>query len=149
MTESTKKIIACAAVLEEMLPILPPEIGYEILDFGLHFRPENLKNTLQEAIDKSANDAEILILGYGLCSNGAVGLKAPETVTLVIPKVHDCIAIFLGSHAAYMEQMKKEKGTFFLAKGGHLIYCQSHCKHWYLVSTIKMLLSQPFDFIVV
>ena len=117
MTKSKKKIIACAAVLEEMLPILPPEIGYEILDFGLHFRPENLKNTLQEAIDKSADDAEILILGYGLCSNGAVGLKAPETSTLIIPKVHDCIAIFLGSHAAYMQEMKEEKGTFFLAKG--------------------------------
>ena len=117
MTKSKKKIIACAAVLEEMLPVLPAEIDYEILDFGLHFRPENLKNTLQEAIDKSANDAEILILGYGLCSNGAVGLKAPETATLVIPKVHDCIAIFLGSHAAYMQKMKEEKGTFFLAKG--------------------------------
>ncbi len=113
----TKKIIACAAVLEEMMPILPPDISYEMLDFGLHFRPENLKNTLQEAIDKSAKDAEILILGYGLCSNGAVGLKAPETATIVIPKVHDCIAIFLGSHDAYMQRLKEEKGTFFLAKG--------------------------------
>ncbi len=113
----TKKIIACAAVLEEMMPILPPDISYEMLDFGLHFRPENLKNTLQEAIDRSAKDADILILGYGLCSNGAVGLKAPETATIVIPKVHDCIAIFLGSHDAYMQRLKEEKGTFFLAKG--------------------------------
>ena len=117
MMKPTKKIIACAAVLEEIMPILPPDISYEMLDFGLHFRPENLKNTLQEAIDKSAKDAEILILGYGLCSNGAVGLKAPETATIVIPKVHDCIAIFLGSHAAYMQELKEEKGTFFLAKG--------------------------------
>ena len=117
MIKPTKKIIACAAVLEEMMPILPPDISYEMLDFGLHFRPENLKNTLQEAIDKSAKDAEIIILGYGLCSNGAVGLKAPETATIVIPKVHDCIAIFLGSHDAYMQRLKEEKGTFFLAKG--------------------------------
>jgi hypothetical protein len=112
-----KKIIGCAAVIEEMLPILPPEIAYEILDFGLHFRPENLKSALQEAIDKSARDAEILILGYGLCSNGAVGLRAPRTASLVIPRVHDCIAIFLGSHEQYMQEMKKETGTFFLAKG--------------------------------
>lgn len=117
MIKPTKKIIACAAVLEEMMPILPPDISYEMLDFGLHFRPENLKNTLQEAIDRSAKDAEIIILGYGLCSNGAVGLKAPETATIVIPKVHDCIAIFLGSHDAYMQRLKEEKGTFFLAKG--------------------------------
>lgn len=117
MVKPKKKIIACAAVIEEMLPVLPPDTAYEILDFGLHFRPEKLKNALQEIIDKSADDAEILILGYGLCSNGAVGLKAPKTATLVIPKVHDCIAIFLGSHAAYMQKMKEEKGTFFLAKG--------------------------------
>jgi hypothetical protein len=112
-----KKIIGCAAVIEEMLPILPPEIAYEILDFGLHFRPENLKSALQEAIDKSARDAEILILGYGLCSNGAAGLKAPKTASLVIPRVHDCIAIFLGSHEQYIKEMEKETGTFFLAKG--------------------------------
>jgi len=112
-----KKIIGCEAVIEEMQPLFPPDIPYEILDFGLHFRPEKLKNALQEAIDKSAEDAEVLLLGYGLCSNGAVGLKAPETATLVIPKVHDCIAIFLGSHAAYMEKKKEENGTFFLAKG--------------------------------
>jgi len=117
MEKPKKKIIACAAVMEEMLPVLPPQIAYEVLDFGLHFRPENLKNALQEVIDKSANDAETLILGYGLCSNGAAGLKAPETATLVIPRVHDCIAIFLGSHAAYMQKMQEEKGTFFLAKG--------------------------------
>ena len=117
MADSKKKIIACAAVIEEMLPVLPPEITYEILDFGLHFRPENLKHVLQEAIDRSARDADTLILGYGLCSNGAIGLKAPETARLVIPRVHDCIAIFLGSHDAYLQELEKEKGTFFLAKG--------------------------------
>ena len=100
-----------------MLPVLPPDMAYEIMDFGLHFKPENLKNALQEVIDKSAHDAETLILGYGLCSNGVVGLKAPKTARLVIPKVHDCIAIFLGSHDAYLKQLEKERGTFFLGKG--------------------------------
>jgi hypothetical protein len=117
MNKSTRKIIGCAAVIEEMLPVLPPDISYEILDFGLHFRPKNLKDVLQKAIDKSAKNADTILLGYGLCSNGAVGLKAPKTATLVIPKVHDCIAIFLGSHESYKQQLKTETGTFFLAKG--------------------------------
>ncbi len=112
-----KKIIACAAVLEEMLPVLPPEVAYSALDMGLHSRPESLKRALQEAIDRSARDANVLILGYGLCSKGAVGLRAPETATLVIPKVHDCIAILLGSHECYLQEMTKEKGTYFLSKG--------------------------------
>lgn len=112
-----KKIIACAAVLEEMLPLLPRDMSYRILDTGLHFRPTNLQKALQEAIDQSAGDASILILGYGLCSKGAVGLKAPVATTLVIPKIHDCIAIFLGSHESYLRELNKEKGTYFLTRG--------------------------------
>jgi hypothetical protein len=117
MAGAKKKIIGCAAVVEEMLPLLPSDLAYEILDFGLHLRPSNLKSALQKAIDASAQDVDTIILGYGLCSNGAVGLKAPKTTTLVIPRVHDCIALFLGSHEAYKQQLKAEAGTFFLAKG--------------------------------
>ncbi len=117
MAGSVRKLIGCAAVVEEMRPLLPPDLAYEILDFGLHFRPSNLKNALQTAIDASAEEVDTIILGYGLCSNGAVGLKAPKTATLVIPRVHDCIAIFLGSHESYKQQLRAEAGTFFLAKG--------------------------------
>lgn len=117
LIEPRKKIIACAAVMEELLPILPPGISYEVLDFGLHLRPANLKAAIQTAIDASAKDADTILIGYGLCSNGAVGLKAPSGMTLVIPKVHDCIALFLGSHEGYKNQMKAQAGTFFLAKG--------------------------------
>ncbi len=36
---------------------------------------------------------------------------------MVIPRVDDCIAIFLGSCNAYKEQAKKEPGTYYLTKG--------------------------------
>jgi hypothetical protein len=117
MAESRRKLIGCAAVIEEMLPLLPPDLAYEILDFGLHFRPSNLKNSLQTAIDASPPEVDTIIIGYGLCGNGALGLKAPKRATLVIPKVHDCIAMFLGSHESYKKQVKAEAGTFFFAKG--------------------------------
>ena len=45
------RIIACATVIEEMLPKLPEGLTYEVLDFGLHLKPENLKEELQIAID--------------------------------------------------------------------------------------------------
>jgi hypothetical protein len=35
----------------------------------------------------------------------------------VVPCVDDCIAIFLGSRAAYKEQSSKEPGTYYLTKG--------------------------------
>jgi hypothetical protein len=110
------KIIACATVIEEMLPFMPAGMSYEILDFGLHLIPNNLKTKLQEAIDASCSDYETIMLGYGLCSMALVGLQARSS-TLVTPKVDDCISIFLGSLQSYQEQAKKAPGSYYLTKG--------------------------------
>jgi hypothetical protein len=110
------KVIACETVIEEMLPLIPAKMKYEVLDFGLHIKPDSLKIKLQECINTSASEADCLILGYGLCSQAVVGLKS-ENCTLVIPKVDDCIAIFLGSAESYKEQHQKAPGTYYLTKG--------------------------------
>jgi hypothetical protein len=109
------KVIACATVIEEMAPRMPDSMAREVLDFGLHFRPEGLTAALQSAIDASPG-FETILLGYGLCSRGVVGLRA-TTARLVIPKVDDCIAIFLGSRADYQEQHDREPGTYYVTKG--------------------------------
>lgn len=116
MTALHTKVVACATVIEEMLPLLPEGMTYEILDFGLHLTPEKLRNTLQETIDAASFEADTIILGYGLCSMAVVGLKATKC-TLVVPRVDDCIAIFLGSHTAYKQQASQEPGTYYLTKG--------------------------------
>lgn len=116
MTASRTKVVACATVIEEMLPLLPEGMTSEILDFGLHRTPEKLRNTLQETIDAASVEADTIILGYGLCAMAVVGLKANEC-TLVVPRVDDCIAIFLGSHTAYKQQASQEPGTYYLTKG--------------------------------
>ena len=110
------KVVACATVIEEMAPLLPEGMAYEILDFGLHLTPENLRNKLQEIVNASGAEADTILLGYGLCSMAVVGLKATGC-TLVVPRVDDCIAIFLGSHAAYKKQVSQEPGTYYLTKG--------------------------------
>jgi len=110
------KIIACATVIEEMLPLIPAGMATEVLDFGLHLRPQGLKQTLQATIDANGADFDTLLLGYGLCSMAIVGLTARDC-TVIIPRVDDCIAIFLGSKDAYTEQAKKEPGTYYLTKG--------------------------------
>ena len=109
-------VLACATVIEEVLPHLPPDMDYQVLDFGLHIRPEALKRALQEAIEAGTKTAETIILGYGLCSQAVVGLRA-NGCTLVVPRVDDCIAIFLGSAAAYKAQHRAEPGTYYLTKG--------------------------------
>jgi hypothetical protein len=111
-----RRVIACATVIEEMLPFLPEDVIAETLDFGLHLRPKELKKSLQEKIDIASQDTDVLLLGYGLCSMAVVGLHA-TTAHLVIPRVDDCIAIFLGSRNAYREQAQKAPGTYYLTKG--------------------------------
>ena len=99
-----------------MLGLLPADVSHEVLDFGLHLRPEKLREALQARIDQASQDADVLLLGYGLCSMAVVGLQA-RSAHLVIPRVDDCIAIFLGSCAAYKLQARQEPGTYYLTKG--------------------------------
>jgi len=114
--QARRLVIACATVIEELSPLLPENVQSETLDFGLHLRPDQLKKALQEKIDQASQHADVLLLGYGLCSLAVVGLRA-TTAHLVIPRVDDCIAIFLGSCNAYREQTQKEPGTYYLTKG--------------------------------
>ena len=111
-----KFFLACATVIEEMLPHLPMGSRYRVLDFGLHINPDKLRLALQEAIDEESDRADVIILGYGLCSQAATGLRA-RSCPLVIPRVDDCISIFLGSGSAYREQAAKEPGSYYLTKG--------------------------------
>jgi hypothetical protein len=110
------KVIACATVVEEMRPLLPEGVTCEVLDFGLHLAPNTLRTRLQAAIDAASAAADTLILGYGLCSMAVVGLKAPRC-SLVVPRVDDCIGLFLGSRAAHKAQADREPGTYYLTKG--------------------------------
>jgi hypothetical protein len=119
MTDHTV-VIACATVIEEMLPLMPEGMEHHTLEFGLHVYPNKLRSTLQVTIDEvvAAHLGEELtiLLGYGLCSQALVGVEA-RGCTLVLPHVDDCIAIFLGSRSAYKQQAGKEPGTYYLTKG--------------------------------
>jgi N-methylhydantoinase A/oxoprolinase/acetone carboxylase beta subunit len=56
------------------------------------------------------------VVGYGVCGRGTVGIQARD-IPLSIPKVHDCIALFLGGDAAYRDQFKKYPGTYYISAG--------------------------------
>jgi hypothetical protein len=103
-------------VAEELRPLLPVGATCHVLDFGLHVRPQKLRQVLQATIDELGREADTVLLGYGLCAMAVVGLEA-RTCTLVVPKVDDCIALFLGSGAAYREQARHAPGTYYLTKG--------------------------------
>ncbi|MBN1579963.1 MAG: DUF1638 domain-containing protein [Anaerolineae bacterium] len=116
MDHSRTLVMACATVIEEMLPLLPEGMAHQVFDFGLHINPDKLCRTLQEAIDAVSGQYDTIILGYGMCSQAIIGIKA-NGCRLVVPRVDDCIAIFLGSRTAYSTQCRIEPGTYYLTKG--------------------------------
>jgi hypothetical protein len=109
-------LIACATVWEEIQTFLPEGLTGEEVDLGLHIHPAQLHAELQRLINMVDTERETILLGFGLCSNAVVGLRS-DSHTLVLPRVHDCVPLFLGSQAAYRSQADQELGTYYLTKG--------------------------------
>jgi hypothetical protein len=113
-------VIACEATAPQA-EMAAEECGHEIdimtLDIGLHaLGKEKMPEELQKAIDQvdhSRYDAILLV--YGLCNNGICGLHA--TIPIVVPRAHDCIALFMGSREKYRQYFDTHPGTMFVSAG--------------------------------
>jgi hypothetical protein len=103
------------SALQPLLTDLPNLVSCRFLDYGLHTVPEQMTPQVQAAVD-AAGQPGVVLLGYGLCGNGVVGLKAREH-TLVIPRVDDCIAMLMGSYQTYLTEYRNHPGTYYLSKG--------------------------------
>ena len=68
-------------------------------------------------IDDITADTETIILGYGLCSMGVVGLKATHSM-LIIPRQDDCIAIFLAPGVLTEKHLIRSPVLIFYQKAG-------------------------------
>ncbi len=114
--DKPRVIIACK-VLQGLIETCMVEraIPAVFMEYGLHRTPTLMVAALQEKVDQILNPS-VIVFGYGLCGNGLVGLKA-RAHTLIVPRVHDCITMFLGSHRRYMEDFSSEPGTYYLTKG--------------------------------
>ena len=114
-------VIACAVLaldIKNAAEKLGLEIGVKFLEGGLHDRPDLLRQKLQTAIDElsASGQCDRIVVGYGVCGRGTVGIQARD-IPLSIPKVHDCIALFLGGDAAYRDEFKKYPGTYYISAG--------------------------------
>lgn len=108
------KAIMCEVMRDEWNAV-NPGIETFFLEQGLHRYPDKLHKTLQNTIDE-LHDCDAILLGYGLCANSLLGIKA-ERQTLIVPLVEDCIGIFLGSMDAYRTQFSTEPATYYFTKG--------------------------------
>jgi hypothetical protein len=90
-----------------------------LMEQGLHDEPEKLRSEVQKALDNiydiQGRPYDASVLGYGLCSNGIVGLSAK--IPIVAPRGHDCITLLLGSKDKYQEYFDSHRGVYWYSPG--------------------------------
>ncbi len=86
---------------------------------GLHNEPDNLRRDVQQAMQVDADvrglPYDACLLGYGLCSNGIVGLKA--RIRTVVPRGHDCLTLILGAKERYQQYFDTHSGIYWYTPG--------------------------------
>ena len=109
-------VLACPVLRDLIAPRMAGLDMREIyLDYGLHVYPKRMAPALQAELDALPGPHTVL-LGYGLCGNGLVGLEAGPH-TLIIPRADDCITILLGSWDLYRSLHGERPGTYYLTRG--------------------------------
>ncbi len=114
------KVISCEALAREFYFAAahsPHVINIELLAFGLHNTPDELRDTIQSRVDTASEEKyDYIALGYGLCSRGTAEIVA-RSVPIVIIRMHDCITAFLGSRQRYSEEFSANPGTYYYSPG--------------------------------
>ncbi|MDR1109719.1 MAG: DUF1638 domain-containing protein [Deltaproteobacteria bacterium] len=110
-------LVACDVLRTEFETALAGRpVKAKFLEYSLHSTPSLMGGRILEAMAELRDQgAERVVLGYGLCSNGVVGVGGEGG--LVMPRCHDCIAMLLGSPKRYFEMFRKFPGTYFLTEG--------------------------------
>ncbi len=97
----------------------PNIVDVAVMRQGLHNEPEKLRSEVQKALDATTDiqgkPYDASLLGYGLCSNGIVGLSAK--IPLIVPRGHDCITLLLGSKDKYKEYFDNHRGVYWFSPG--------------------------------
>lgn len=103
--------------LEWLAGLVGSSANIRYLEQGLHERPDELRMRLQEHVTELENAGERqIVLGYGLCGRGVAGVRA-RGATMIMPRVHDCIAMFLGCGQRDVAGASIDGGTFWMTPG--------------------------------
>jgi hypothetical protein len=112
------KCISCEAlarILYHNAATSPHSIDIDLYELGLHNDPTDLQRQLQAAIDAvDVGKYDAIVMGYGLCGKATEGITA-RNLTIVVPRAHDCITLFLGSRERYLHEFEENTGTYWYA----------------------------------
>jgi len=122
-----REICYCAARSRNVIDVV-------FLSQGLHdLGAAKMSAAIQQKIDEQKPGRyQAIALGFALCNNGVVGLSLAKTqadaetsagddkgTRLIVPRAHDCITFFFGSHRRYMDYFNSHPGTYFMTTGWH------------------------------
>lgn len=115
------KLISCEIFYREVCAVVARSINQVDVAFlpkGLHdIGSAQMLDRLQSALNAvDESDYQAVLFGYGLCGTGLAGLTA-RAKPIVIPRAHDCIALFLGSKERYAEYFQTHPGVYFKTSG--------------------------------
>lgn len=115
------KLISCEIFYREFNSVIarsPNSVDAEFLPKGLHdIGTSGMQERIQGAVDRvDAKMYDAILIGYGLCNNGIIGLISREK-PIVIPRAHDCITLFLGSKERYLDYFQNNPGVYFQTTG--------------------------------
>ncbi|MDR0813017.1 MAG: DUF1638 domain-containing protein [Oscillospiraceae bacterium] len=127
MPPKNLKIISCKVLYRDLSRLCAESDNLTDVTYmrqSLHNVPAKFRDALQTELDSIDGgedahtsyppydkDFDAILLGFGLCSGTVEGLRSKHT--LVIPRVHDCIALFLGSHSRFAEFSAQNPGTYW------------------------------------
>ncbi len=116
------KLIACEVFFREIslcAATSAHRIDVEYTEKNAHEKSDGLRALVQAKIDAAESGSvsyDAILLGFGLCGNGVLGVGAHRT-RLVLPRAHDCCTIFLGSRQAFREHFKDNPSLPFSSVG--------------------------------
>jgi len=115
------KVISCDVMYREICHLAahsPNQADIEFLPKGLHdLKSAAMRERVQQQVDQaSAADYEAVALAYALCGNGLAGLQA-RSIPLVVPRAHDCIALFMGGRERYQQYFDTHPGVYYKTSG--------------------------------
>lgn len=95
VAETPRLVLACGGLRRAMEALeVPVGVEVEFLDPELHRSPRRSREAIQRRLDALDAATRQVALAWGLCGGAVVGLTCPSA-WLVLPRVHDCIALHL------------------------------------------------------
>jgi hypothetical protein len=111
-------VICCKVLEREVRSVLngvPDVVHLEIMEWGLHTRPEVLRDEVAERVRAVSSRVDAVLLGYGRCQ-AMDRLPADLGVPVFFPPAEDCIGVLLGQDR-YAQELQREAGTWFMTPG--------------------------------